>query len=213
MTTENQPTVGIIDYGMGNLTSVQNAFFSIGYSAKILSDPALIADVSHVVLPGVGAFRDGMANLRNRGWVQAMESMIRSTGKPILGICLGLQLLATRSFEHGEHEGLGWIEGDVVRLNDCQRTLRIPHVGWNDVEIVDRQSCYSEGLEKAPVVYFVHSYHLQPKDLSIVDGWCDYGDRFVASIASGPVWAVQYHPEKSQKQGIQVLRNFLKQRI
>jgi len=201
--------VGIIDYGMGNLTSVRNALLSLGVDVEVMESIKAIGNVSHVILPGVGAFGDGMANLSKRGWLESMDSEIRQKGVPILGICLGLQLLAERSFEHGCHEGLGWIAGEVVRFESADGLLRIPHVGWNDVHVVDRSRCYREGIKEDPIVYFVHSYHLVPKDPSIVDGWCEYGNRFVASLASDAVWAVQYHPEKSQKQGLQILTNFL----
>lgn len=201
--------VGIIDYGMGNLTSVRNAFHAIGAEVLVLDRPESLVSATHIVLPGVGAFGDGMRNLHDRGWVSVMDDEVRGKEKPFLGICLGQQLLARRSTEHGDHEGLGWVAGDVVRLSDLDRTLRIPHVGWNDVMLARRDGIYRDGFGEPGVFYFVHSYHLVPDDDAVVDGWCEYGARFAASISVGNIRAVQFHPEKSQKAGLQVLRNFL----
>ncbi len=201
--------VGIIDYGMGNLTSVRNAFAAIGAAVEVLQQPDDIAAVSHLVLPGVGAFGDGMKNLSERGWIPAMEQFALVQKKPFLGICLGQQLLARRGTEHGDFAGLGWIPGEVVRFAGLDPSLRVPHIGWNDAVPVHRNSMYREGFDQPGVFYFVHSYHLVPDDASVVDGWCDYGIRFAASISLGNIWAVQYHPEKSQKAGLQILRNFI----
>jgi len=202
-------TVGIIDYGMGNLTSVRNAFEASGADVSVLDRPDQLAGVSHVVLPGVGAFGDGMSNLRERGWVPAMEREVIQNKKPFLGICLGLQLLAGHSTEHGDHVGLGWIPGNVVRLPDLDGSLRIPHIGWNDALPVHLNSMYREGFSQPGVFYFVHSFHFVPDDPSVIDGWCEYGTRFAASISMKNIWAVQFHPEKSQVAGLQVLRNFI----
>ncbi len=201
-------SVGIVDYGMGNLTSVRNALLAMNCPAAILADPMEAAMASHIILPGVGAFGDAMCNLRDRGWVECLEREVRENGKPFLGICLGQQLLAAIGTEHGEHAGLGWIDGSVVRLNDNQGTTRIPHVGWNDVVVEHANGCY-RGFEKPGVFYFVHSFVLQPTDSAVVDGWCDYDQRFVASLCRENIWAVQFHPEKSQKDGLRVLHNFV----
>lgn len=204
-----RPRVGIMDYGMGNLQSVLNAFHAIGAAAEIVAEPAALDRFSHIVLPGVGAFGDGMRNLRERGWIPVMERLVLKEQRPFLGICLGMQLLATRGTEHGLHEGLGWIPGEVVRLNDQGGKFRIPHIGWDDVAPESARGVYRGAVEKGGVFYFVHSFHLRPEDPSVVDGWCDYGERFAASLARDRIWAVQYHPEKSQKVGLQVLRNFV----
>ena len=202
-------TIGIIDYGMGNLTSVRNAFLALDSHVVVLDQPDRLPEVSHIVLPGVGAFGDGMKNLRERGWVPAMEREAIQNKKPFLGICLGLQLLARRGTEHGENTGLGWIPGDVVRLPDHGGSLRVPHIGWNDVTPVHKNSVYRDGFDQLGIFYFVHSFHFVPDDPAVVDGWCEYGTRFAASISLNNIWAVQFHPEKSQTAGLQVLRNFL----
>jgi glutamine amidotransferase len=150
-----------------------------------------------------------MSRLREGGWVEALEGLVRRDGRQFLGICLGLQLLATCGMEHGRHEGLGWVPGEVVRLPDHGGTLRIPHIGWNDVVATRHDTCYCAGYSRPGVFYFVHSFHLVPADPAMVDGWCDYGTRFAASVSTGNIWAVQFHPEKSQKAGLQVLTNFL----
>lgn len=201
--------IGIIDYGIGNLTSVRNAFAAIGCEVHILDEPSGLCEVSHIVLPGVGAFGDGISSLRDRNWIPIMEEEVRQKRKPFLGICLGLQLLATRGTEHGLNDGLDWITGEVVRLSDQQGTLHIPHIGWNDALPARRNACYREGFDKPGVFYFAHSYHLVPREKSVVDGWCKYGDKFVASVSQDNIWAVQFHPEKSQKAGLQVLHNFV----
>jgi len=201
--------VGIINYGMGNLSSVRNAFAAIGSSVDILERPSGIDSATHLVLPGVGAFGDGMKNLSDGGWIPALEQAVLERGKPLLGICLGQQLLASRSSEFGIFQGLGWIPGEVVRLEPEDLSLRVPHIGWNDVTPVTQASMYSTGFDRAAVFYFVHSYYVIPDDPSVVDGWCEYGVRFAASMSVGNIWAVQYHPEKSHKAGLQVLRNFI----
>jgi len=199
--------VGIINYGMGNLTSVFNAFRSLEVDALILAKAEDMVHATHVVLPGVGAFGDGMRNLQQGGWVEAMEREIREQGKPFLGICLGMQLLATTGTEHGMHDGLKWIPGVVEKIYPPDPSLRVPHIGWNDVRFTKNEGLYA-GLGSAEDFYFVHSYVLKPADASIVSGVCSYGVDFAASIESGNIRATQYHPEKSQKAGLKVLENF-----
>lgn len=205
----NSADVGIIDYGMGNLKSVFNAFAAIGASPRMLQRPEEIHEVPRVVLPGVGAFGDGMRNLRAGGWIPVLEKEVRDGGKHFLGICLGMQLLATRGTEHGLNDGLDWIGGDVLRLEDRGGALRVPHIGWDDVHPVSDRGSFRGDVGKGGVFYFVHSFHFQPTDPGVVDGWCDYGVKFAASLAVGNIWAVQFHPEKSQKQGLQILKNFV----
>lgn len=207
-TSSKSMTIGIINYGMGNLSSVSNAFAILGSSPRVLADPGELRSVTHIVLPGVGAFGDGMANLRKHGWISAMEDAVRGERRPFLGLCLGMQLLADRGTEHGEWEGLGWIPGVVQRLAPNDPSICVPHIGWNDVAVVKSDRLY-HGLPPAPVYYFVHSYVFAPQDSSVVSAYCTHGERFAASLESENIFATQYHPEKSQKCGLAVLRNFL----
>jgi glutamine amidotransferase len=156
----------------------------------------------------VGAFGDGMVQLRARGWDDALKLAVREEGRPLLGICLGMQLLAEVGTEHGQGTGLGWIPGRVTRLPGGSTDVRVPHIGWNDVTIVRSDGLYA-GLNGQPDFYFVHSYRFEPADEGDVSGWCEHGTRFAASLEHGSIWATQFHPEKSQGPGLVVLRNFL----
>lgn len=200
-------TVAIINYGMGNLRSVANAFESLGCPVQVTTDPLDLRAAERIVLPGVGAFRDGMDNLRTAGWIPALEEA-REQGKPFLGLCLGMQLLATTGAEHGTHAGLDWIPGVVERIRSDGTSLRVPHVGWNDVSFTKREGLYA-GLGDAATFYFVHSYVFWPTDASVVSGVTDYGAELVASVESRNIYATQYHPEKSHRAGLAVLKNFL----
>ncbi|MCC6906275.1 MAG: imidazole glycerol phosphate synthase subunit HisH [Anaerolineae bacterium] len=201
--------VAIISYGMGNLRSVYNALEGLGASPFIASHPEDLRAADKIILPGVGAFGDGIANLLNAGWVTALEEEVRDKGKHFAGLCLGMQLLADEGTEHGNHRGLGWITGTTVRLSDSSDPeVRIPHIGWNDVTITPGSAMYA-GLDGKATFYFVHSYALAPTDPTIVNGVCGHGADFAASIECGNIWATQYHPEKSQKAGLKVLSNFL----
>lgn len=199
----------IIDYSMGNLRSVENAFEAVGAAARISSDPRDLDRAPGIVLPGVGAFGDGMRNLREAGWVDALEREVRERGKLFLGLCLGMQLLASRGTEHGDHEGLGFTPGTVVRLSMNGAGVRVPHIGWNEVRFTTTAGLF-EGLGEAEDFYFVHSYVLEPDDHGLVTGVCDHGGEFAASVALGNVFGTQFHPEKSQQAGLTVLRNFVR---
>jgi len=205
--------VAIVDYGMGNLSSVANAFAALGCDCAVVDRPSQLEQAERIVLPGVGSFGDGMHNLRAGGWIRVLEAQVREAGKPFLGICLGMQLLATTGTEHGEHEGLNWIPGIVERLpcRDDNRddNLRVPHVGWNDVSIRSGSPMY-EALGAEQTFYFVHSYVFRPHALDVVNGVCDYGSSWAASVQANNIYATQYHPEKSHKAGLAVLRNFLR---
>ncbi len=200
---------GIVDYGMGNVASVFNALSAIGTDVCLINRPQMLCDVSHVILPGVGSFGDAMGLLRAGGWESALRQDVLDGGKPFLGICLGMQLLASKGTEHGQHSGLGWIPGDVILLDASDPCCRVPHIGWNEIEICSREGSYRSAASANPVFYFVHSFHFRPEDPSIVDGWCHHGVKFAASIRMRNIWAVQYHPEKSQRSGLTMLRDFM----
>jgi glutamine amidotransferase len=198
-------TIGIIDYGMGNLRSVQKACERLGATADICSTPEALRGHAKWILPGVGAFRDAIAALREHGFVEPLREHVERD-RPLLGICLGLQLLFDVSYEDGEYPGLGIVPGDVVRF-DSQPGLKIPHMGWNALEF-DRPNPLLEGVSAGEHVYFVHSYHVRPKDAAVVATRTRHGQPFVSMIARGQLFATQFHPEKSQKVGLRLLENF-----
>jgi glutamine amidotransferase len=201
-----RPTmIAIIDYEMGNLRSVQKGFEKVGHAATITSDPAVLADAEKIVLPGVGAFRDAIGALRERKLVEPIRAAVES-GKPFLGICLGLQLLFDKSYEDGEYEGLGIVPGEVVRFQ-VPRELKVPHMGWNQVKFACRRPVF-EGVEDGAYYYFVHSYYVVPQDASVIATETDYGRPFCSSIWRDNLYAVQFHPEKSQAAGLRLLKNF-----
>ncbi len=193
----------IVDYGMGNLRSVQKGFEKVGYEAFITSDPEVIRKSSGVVLPGVGAFADAMHNLRASGLGDAVLEIL-SQSKPFLGICLGLQLLFTESEEDGLHKGLGIIKGRVLRL---PTEVKVPHMGWNRIKKVC-EAPILQGISDGSYFYFVHSYYVDPKDSDIVCTTTEYGIEFTSSIWKDNIFAVQFHPEKSSKLGLKILKNF-----
>jgi imidazole glycerol-phosphate synthase subunit HisH len=198
--------IAIVDYGMGNQRSVLNAFDAVGADALLVAEPDAVLAAERVVLPGVGAFRDAIAALRERGLAQAVRHAA-AAGRPILGLCLGMQLLASRSTEFGDHEGLDLIPGSVDRLQTAPG-LRIPHVGWNDLA-VKADSPILAGLGPEPTFYYVHSYEFHPDDPAMVTGVTDYGRPVTATVGSGNVHGVQFHPEKSADDGLTLLRSFL----
>jgi glutamine amidotransferase len=197
--------IAIIDYQMGNLRSVQKALERVGHPAVITSSPADIANADKVILPGVGAFEDAIAELRRRDLVGPIKDAI-AADKPFLGICLGLQLLFDVSYENGTHEGLGVLPGEVVRF-DVPAGLKVPHMGWNALAI-RRRPPVLEGIAEGTHVYFVHSYYVKPRDPSVVATETDYGGPFCSMIWRGNLMATQFHPEKSQADGLSLLRNF-----
>lgn len=210
--------IAIIDYDMGNLRSVQKGFERAGHPAIITREPKDIMDASHVVLPGVGAFRDCMENLNKYGLIEPILNAI-DKGKPFLGICLGLQLLFTESDEFGTHNGLDIIKGKVLRFPfDENERLKIPHMGWNDIKIrvrgqgagvkENQSSPIFNGIPDNSYFYFVHSYYVYPEDLDIISSTTEYGIKFVSSIWKDNIFACQFHPEKSQKLGLKILENF-----
>lgn len=200
--------IAIVDYDMGNLRSVQKAFEAVGHPATVTRSPKAIADASHVVLPGVGAFGDCMRNLETYGLVEPILKAIES-GKPFLGICLGFQLLFDESEEFGTHRGLGVIPGKVVRFpsNGSPARLKVPHMGWNAISIGKRSSVL-EGVPDGAFMYFVHSYYVVPEDRAVACTMTEYGTSFVSSIARDNIYACQFHPEKSQAGGLRIIKNF-----
>lgn len=199
--------IAIVDYGMGNIRSVEKAFLKIGAEVGIASDPQALRDARAVVLPGVGAFRDCMKNLGDLGLLEAIARHI-DAGKPFLGICLGLQILFTESEEFGLCKGLNLFPGRVVRFErEGRRGLKIPHMGWNQVAFVRRPPVFGE-IPDNTFFYFVHSYYVVPQDSGIAAGTTHYGGDFVSMIWKDNVIATQFHPEKSQEMGLKVLRGF-----
>ena len=204
--------IAIIDYGMGNLRSVQKALHSVGGDVKIVRSAGELAGAEKIVLPGVGAFRDAIGRLREQDLAEPIVRAIQ-TNVPFLGICLGLQLLFDVSYEDGEHTGLGVLSGKVVRFDfDLQATARrlaVPHMGWN--QIYWKRHCpLLGGVENDAHVYFVHSYHVVPLEADVVLTTTDYGQTFVSSVWRGNLFATQFHPEKSQAVGLKILENFVR---
>ena len=201
--------IAIIDYGMGNLRSVQKAFEQVGHRAVVTRDPAEIDKATRVVLPGVGAFGDCMDNLTRFHLVEPIRRAI-SDGKPFLGICLGLQLLFTESEEFGKHEGLNILQGKIRRFHSLPNStsnLKVPHMGWNTISIRQRAPIL-EGIASGSHVYFVHSFYVQPDDPAVTCTVTEYGRPFVSSVWKDNIFASQFHPEKSQHVGLRLLYNF-----
>lgn len=202
--------ITIIDYGMGNLRSVQKGFEKLGFTAKVTADPADLHDAERLVLPGVGAFKDCMDNLREGGFIEPIRRHVAG-GRPFLGICLGLQLLFTESEEFGRHQGLGIIPGKVVRfpgdMHVAGEELKVPHMGWNQIRLRQDAPLF-RGIADGTSVYFVHSYYVIPDDPTVVAAVTDYGIEFCSAIRRDNVMATQFHPEKSQQIGLRILRNF-----
>ena len=199
--------IAIVDYGMANLRSVQKAFEQVGHPADIISRPEEIEQAERLVLPGVGAFQDAVATLRDRELSGPILRHIQR-GRPFLGICLGLQMLFDVGYEDGEHQGLGVISGKCVRFDvDATLGLKVPHMGWNQLEVVRRAPIFN-GLPPGGGVYFVHGYHVVPSDGGVIATTTEYGRPFVSSIWRDNLFATQFHPEKSQKVGLGILSNF-----
>lgn len=197
--------IAIIDYQMGNLRSVQKALERVGHEAIITSDPNEVGRSEKVILPGVGAFEDAIAELHRRDLAGPIKDAI-AADKPFLGICLGLQMLFDVSYENGMHEGLGILPGEVVRFQ-VPPELKVPHMGWNGLQF-RRPPPLLEGIDEGSHFYFVHSYYVKPRDESIIATETDYGGKFCSMIWRGNLFATQFHPEKSQADGIRLLKNF-----
>ena len=202
--------IAIIDYGMGNLRSVQKGFEKVGFEAVVTADPKVVLAADKVVLPGVGAFRDCMKNLEEGGFIEPILKVIRE-GRPFLGICLGLQLLFSESEEFGIHKGLGVIPGRVVRfpegMTENGEALKVPHMGWNQILFRSGSPLFT-GIEDGTNVYFVHSYYVRPDDPAVIATTTRYGIEFCSSVRKDNIVATQFHPEKSQEKGLRILKNF-----
>ncbi|WP_337547652.1 imidazole glycerol phosphate synthase subunit HisH [Anthropogastromicrobium sp.] len=201
--------IAIIDYDAGNIKSVEKALLSMGETPVLTRDPEVILQADHIILPGVGSFGDAMENLNKFGLIDVIHEAINRK-IPFLGICLGLQLLFESSEETPGVAGLGILKGKIVRIPEGPG-LKIPHMGWNSLNVREGASLF-KGLEKEPYVYFVHSYYLQAKDPKIVAATTEYGVTIHASVEKENVFACQFHPEKSSKTGLAILKNFLAQR-
>lgn len=200
--------VHIIDYGVCNLGSVRRAFEECGADAFLTDDPSTLKDASHIVLPGVGAFADGMKALKERGWVEALREAAVDKKIPTLGICLGMQLLATYGEEGGGHKGLDIIPGTVKKISSTDKMLRVPHVGWNEIAIRSNDLLF-DGIPSGSDFYFVHSYHFVPDDGEHILATTPYGQDVVSIVKKENVHGAQCHPEKSGRAGFQLIRNFL----
>lgn len=198
----------IIDYGLGNLKSVAGAVRKLGYEPLISNKHEDLINAEKLILPGVGAFGDGMKNLESIGLIGLLDRLVLKERKPILGICLGSQLMAKESFEFGHHKGLGWIDASVVKLETNRERLRIPHVGWNDLIRIKDDILFKD-IPNEALFYYVHSFHMRCNEKAIVIGECEYGIRFTAALHRDNIYATQFHPEKSQLYGLQLLRNYL----
>jgi len=204
--------ITIIDYEMGNLRSVEKAFESLGFAVRVSADPADVATTDKLVLPGVGAFRDCIGNLKKAGFVEPLRTHV-AAGKPLLGICVGMQMLFDESEEFGRHMGLGLIPGRVRRfptgMVEAGETLKVPHMGWNSLLLRRPDAPLLAGVVDSSYVYFVHSYYCDAADPAVVAASCTYGDvTFAAAVWQDNIMATQFHPEKSQAIGLQIFDNF-----
>ena len=200
--------IAIVDYGLGNIHSVQNALSFIGASSRLESEPKELKNYDKVILPGVGAYGDAMYRLKKTGMDKAVKDFA-SSNKPLLGVCLGLHLLFKKGYEFGEREGLGILDGEIVKFDESKfnEPLKIPHMGWNTCEFC-KQSALNAGLKKSEYFYFVHSYHVIC-DESLVLATTNYGYDFISAVESKNIYAFQPHPEKSHNVGLKILKNFV----
>ncbi len=199
----------VVDYGMGNLGSIVNMVKKVGGKATVSAGPQDLAHADRLILPGVGSFDNGMANLRRRGYVGPLEDKVLAQGTPILGICLGMQLLSATS-EEGREAGLGWIEAETVRFafDSSQPHLRVPHMGWNSIAVRQEHPLLPD-REKPRRFYFIHSYHVRCRDPSNVLATTVYGIEFTSAVVKGNIVGVQFHPEKSHRFGMDLMRQFV----
>lgn len=200
--------IAIVDYGASNLHSVRHALETVGAEVMLARTPEDILAAERIVLPGVGAFAQCVTSLRASGLMQALHEAVFDRGRPLLGICLGLQVMARDSEEGGLHAGFGWIPGSVRLISSALAGMKVPHVGWNEV-LLSRSSELFKGLRADPTFYFVHSYHFVPDAAEILAATTEYGGPITAAIQRDNLFATQFHPEKSQQNGLRLLENFL----
>ena len=200
--------IGVIDYGAGNLRSVLNAFRALGQTPFVIQKPSELVQASGVVLPGVGAFGKGMEKLKQMGLIEALNEAALVQKKPFLGICLGLQFLASVSREQGEHKGLGWLNGTVEAIVPSSSRHRIPHMGWNSINI-KKKSLILDGISQDELFYFVHSYHMTCSDEKDILSTTEYSYEFTSCIQRKNIYGTQFHPEKSHDKGLEILNNFV----
>lgn len=201
-------SVVIINYGMGNVDSVKRAVEECGGRAVISHEKSDLGSATHIILPGVGNFQQGMDNLESGHLSSTLQEIVLDGKRPFLGICLGMQLLARKGWEGGERKGLGWIEGEVLKLFSSEKKFRIPHIGWNEV-IFEGKNQLFKGIPSGKDFYFVHSYHFVGCNREEIIGYTPYCGSFISAVNRENIFGVQFHPEKSQNDGFQVIKNFL----
>lgn len=200
-------SIAIIDYGIGNIKSIINAFTEIGCHAELVGEPEQVSSFDKIVFPGVGAFGNAMEKLASDGMAEALNEA-KESGKMILGICLGMQLMCLNSTEDGDHQGLGWVDASVTRFIAETPDFKIPHIGWNSIHI-ERENGLLRDVVDMSDVYFVHSYKVKCQNSDDIVATCEYGERFVAIFGKENLYGIQFHPEKSQWVGLKILSNFL----
>lgn len=200
--------IGIIDYGMGNLLSVYSAFDYLAADVRICKYPEDLIEVDKIVIPGVGAFENCIDKIKSENMLEALNEHVIKNGKPTLGICLGMQIMATKGYEGGEHEGLNWFDAEVVKLNPEDATLRIPNIGWNEIEFKTDIPLFKNIPFKADM-YLVHSYYMKCKSAKDIIATYNYGQVVTAAVMKDNIVATQFHPEKSQDHGLKFLENFI----
>lgn len=202
--------VGIIDYGMGNLLSVYNAFDYLGEDVKICAFPEDLKDVDHIVIPGVGAYKDCIDLLTQNGFLEELHDQVIKKAKPTLGICLGMQVMAKKGFEFGEHIGLGWFDAEVIKIDIQDTDLKLPNIGWNEIEQKREHSLF-KGISNMSDFYLVHSFYMNCVDKNDILAAYKYGqNQITAAVLKDNIFATQFHPEKSQDNGLKLLSNFIK---
>ena len=200
-------TIAIVDYGAGNLSSVRNALDYLNLNVIVIQNVAQFKEATHLILPGVGPFASAMRKLEERNLIEVLKEQVLAKRKPFLGICVGMQILASIGHEFGEHSGLGFIRGASNKIDAESYHLQLPHIGWNELNILSSSPLFAH-MSNTPIFYFVHSYHLLPEERDVVVATCEYGTEVIAAIEKGNIYGVQFHPEKSQHDGLQLLKNF-----